>query len=216
MLQEEFENGIKVDLSYLPCALKGKWFREVEEYYLANCNSKEDAYKHFRKEIKNRVQALSEWRFTSNLELCACLRLALQRLDKRDGSEGAILRHDWIGYLETIIGSEETFTTYRSTNAWIQALRGVLSEMTCDYRDLELDGMIADLGRKIISALHQEAAFEGRKTGCDINAQESLVAQTIILLIVDQWDPEYTLPICCPSLYSMTRECDDFRWNYRR
>lgn len=207
MLQCEFENGIGVDLSYLPFELRAKWFEEVERYYMEKQTAThEESYKHFRRQIKKRVKALKEFRFSSNLELRACLRLALQRLDDRLDYKDAKLRHGWVAYIESIVGSDDTVRKYPKINALIQAIRGVLTVPSV------LRGpVLRDLIEKLVGEFRNESRFKFRQTHGDENQQIKEVANTVARLVFDEFGEG------CPyvsSVQYMAEQSDDYRWNF--
>lgn len=208
MLQCEFENGIGVDLSYLPFELRAKWFEEVELYYMAKQTAThEESYKHFRRQIKKRVKALKEFRFSSNLELRACLRLALQRLDDRLDYKDAKLRHGWVAYIESIVGSDDTFRDYSELNAVIQAIRGTLTVACGAGRNPFLKSLI----ERLVKAFKNAARFEFRQLHGDENQQIKEVANTVARLVFDEFGEG------CPyvsSVQYMAEQSDDYRWNF--
>lgn len=182
MDQSEFEAGIKCDLSYIPCKLKAAWFHEVEIFYMNKCTTKEQAYDRFRKEIKARVKDLREWKFSSNLELQACLNLALKQLDKQYGANGACDRHEWFDIVEGYVGENGEGQYYSEINSSIQAVRRVV-EHTGEY-DFCFDGMKYiknDCTERLINALEREAKFD-----TESHHSRKQIALTIVALIVNE------------------------------
>lgn len=192
MNQQEFENGIKVDLSYIPYKLRGEWFREVEVYYMNKCTTKEQAYSRFRREIKQRVKELKEWKFSSNLELQACISLALKRLDKKFGPDGAIRRHDWEKHLSYVVGSDEQAQSYGEINDAIRAIQARLHEVQKPWELEEAeDEIIGDYAARLIAAVRSTAKFDGYESEYSHDRENKEVALAIVLYIVSEYDPEY-------------------------
>ena len=201
MLQQEFEQGIGIDLTYLPTELKAQWFKEVEEFYLASDGSKEDAYKAFRRQIAKRVQAFKEFRFSSNLELRACLRIALQRLDAKYDYRNAQFRHRWIAYIESLVGSDDLRQNYGAINVWVQSLRDAIR--------IGMETFLpSELYQNAIQNLKTELSRTGRFDG-DEFADDEHIALTIVHLIFSEFDQP------CPwvsSLQYCADHSDKFRY----
>lgn len=182
----EFETGIKVDLSYIPCKLKAQWFREVETYYTNKCSNKEEAYSRFRKEIRERVKDLKAWKFSTNLELQACLSLALQRLDKQFGAHGARDRHDWNNELCEIVGSSSKPQMYGETNNLIQWIRKTLKNEE-QYSDEVVKRTIMEgYAPRLVKAVQRESKFSGFESDYSHERQQREVALAIVLYLMSE------------------------------
>ena len=182
----EFETGIKVDLSYIPCKLKAQWFREVETYYTNKCSNKEEAYSRFRKEIRERVKDLKAWKFSTNLELQACLSLALQRLDKQFGAHGARDRHDWNNELCEIVGSSTKPQMYGETNNLIQWIRKTLKNEE-QYSDEVVKRTIMEgYAPRLVNTVQRESKFSGFESDYSHERQQREVALAIVLYLMSE------------------------------
>lgn len=181
MNQQEFENGIGVNLDYIPCKLKAQWFREIELYYMNKCSNKEEAYKRFRSEIRTRVKELKEFRFSSNLELQACLGLALKELDKQYGADGARDRHEWFDIVREYVGNNGEGQYYSEINSAIQAVRKVVEEADEYDFGATLEYIKNACTERLFDALEREAKFETES----YHSREQ-IALTIVALIVNK------------------------------